>query len=236
VVIPDCLALFSTGVLLKAPIHRLKKNELVWLATHYCRHGHNFLSHYNCYEAKEEKIGFLDIETTNLQADFGFILSYCIKDSTSDEILYRTITKAEIEKAKRGDEDKEVVRQLIKDMEKFDRVVTYYGKRFDIPFIRTRALSMGLEFPPYGAQKHTDLYFTAKHKLKLSSNRLENVCRTILNKTQKTRVEGRYWRAASRGDEASIEYILDHNKKDVLDLEKIYNRLVGFGRQVDTSI
>ena len=64
---------------MKAPIHRLNKKELVWLGSHICRHGHTYLEHYNCYLQEkpsiEEKVGFLDIETFGLDADFAVMLT-----------------------------------------------------------------------------------------------------------------------------------------------------------------
>lgn len=180
-------------------------------------------------------MGFLDIETSNLDADFGIILSYCIKDSLSPTILEGVITKKDIEAAKAGDEDKAVVIALVEDMQKFDRLVTYYGARFDIPYIRTRAMITNVEFPPFGSILHKDLYDVIKRKMRLSSNRLENACRQLLGKTEKTRFDGRYWRAGSRGDKKSLEFILDHNRKDVLDLEKLYNKTIQYVRKTNTS-
>lgn len=220
----------------KPPIHRLKKAELVRLATTYCKHGHTLLSHYGCYTPQEERLGFLDIETSNLDADFGIILSYCILKAGTNEILEGVLTLKDIQQAKSGDEDKGVVKKLIKDLEEFDRVVGYYSSRFDIPFIRTRALVTGVPFGVYGSLSHTDLYYVIRHRFKMSSNRLENACRTLLGKTQKTRIENRYWRGATRGDKASLDYVLDHNRKDVIDLEKLYNQVINFSAERRVSI
>lgn len=213
------------------PLHRLSKRELVRLATTRCKHGHTYLSHYGCYEAEQaEKVGYLDIETSNLDADFGIILSYCIKDAGSNAILEGTLTEADIAEAKAGCEDRRVVEALVDDIQKFDRLVTYYGSRFDVPYARTRALITGVAFPIYGALTHTDLYYVLKHRFKLSSNRLENACRTLLGKTQKTRIENRFWRGGVRGDAKSLRYILDHNRKDVLDLERLYRKVIMFSK------
>lgn len=185
---------------------------------------------------KEERIGFFDIEASNLDADFGIMLSYCIKDSASDKMYSNVLTLEDIQQSKAGDEDKRLIEKLLVDLGKFDKIVTYYGKRFDVPYIRTRALSTGVEFPVYGTQSHIDLYFIMRHRFKLSSNRLENACRVLLNKTQKTRIENKFWRGGVRGDKKSLAYILDHNRKDVLDLEKLYYKIINFVRRQDTSI
>ena len=219
-----------------APVHRLKADEIRWLGTHYCKHGHTFLTHYACYEGHKERIGYLDIETSNLVADFGIVLSWAIKDGSSKQIFSSVLTPKDIKKATFGSEDKRLVADCLKAMQQFDRIVTYYGSRFDVPFLRARALSTGLEFPNYGTMKHTDLYFILRGRVALSSKRLENACRVLLGETQKTRIDSKYWRAGVRGDEKSLAYILDHNLKDVLDLEKLYLKMIHFSKPTDTSI
>lgn len=220
------------------PIHRLKKTEIVYLATHNCEHKHTYLTHYACYLRDHpdlERLGFLDIEASNLDADFGIILSWCIKDANSKKIHEGRITRHDIESAEAGDEDKRVVQELVGNLKYFDHVVTYYGTKFDIPYIRTRAVACGVDFPVFGTLKHTDLYYIVRHRFKLSSNRLENACRVIMKKTQKTRIDSKFWRGGARGDEASLAYILDHNRKDVLDLEALYQKVILFSRKVERS-
>jgi len=219
----------------------MTKADIIRLANRKCEaHHHSYLEHYNCYLKENadqiERIGFLDIEATNLDADFGFILSYCIKVAQEDEIYMDVLKPKDLKVAKAGDEDRRIVVQLLEDLNNFDKIVTYYGKRYDIPYIRARAVSMGIPFPNFGTLKHIDLYDTIKHKFKLSSRRLENACRVLLGETDKTRVDGKYWRAASRGDKASLDYIIDHNQKDVVDLEKLYDKTINFQRKNDTSI
>jgi len=219
-----------------APIHRLKKSEIIWLATHSCQHRHTYLEHYGCYKGHQERLGFFDIESSNLVADFGIMLSYAIKDGSSDKIYSSVLTPQDIKKAQFGNEDKQLVTQCLEDLAQFDRIVTYYGSRFDVPFLRARAISVGLDFPNYGTQKHTDLYFIIRGRVALSSKRLENACRVLLGETNKTRIESKYWRGGVRGDEKSLAYILNHNKKDVIDLEKLYRKMINFSRPTDTSI
>ena len=164
------------------------------------------------------------------------MLSWCIKPSDSKKILTGVITKNDIFKTEAGHADGRIVRELIATLPTFDKVVTWYGARFDLPFIRTRAMVNGIEFPTYGSLVHKDLWFTCRGKFKLSSNRLENACKVILGKSEKTRIEPKYWHGALRGDAKSLKYILQHNQYDVLDLEKLYNKIESFGRPSNTSI
>jgi uncharacterized protein YprB with RNaseH-like and TPR domain len=185
------------------------------------------------YTTEGERVGFLDIETSNLVADFGIILSYCIKHAgKKGKIDEGIITLRDI---RAGVEDGRVVEKLLRDMNQFDRVVTYYGTRFDIPFIRTRAMVNGLDFPVHGKIAHTDVYYVVRSRFKLSSNRLENANRVLLGKTQKTRVDSKYWRGGVRGDASCLEYIIDHNRKDVIDLELLYNEVTPFMRPMRRS-
>ena len=223
-----------------APIHQLKKQEILWLSGHKCEaHKHRYLDHYNCYLREQniqERLGFLDIETSNLNADYGVILTYCIKDSQTGDILHCEISKEDIEISEPGKEDKRVVRQLIRDMGLFSKVVTYYGVRFDIPFIRTRAMVNKIPFLTYGTLTHKDVYFGVKAKFKLSSSRLENACRVLLGKTNKTRIDSKNWAGAQRGNPEAIAYVLKHNKYDVIDLEKLYYKVMDYAKPGANSI
>jgi uncharacterized protein YprB with RNaseH-like and TPR domain len=222
------------------PIHRLKKADLIWLATHRCRHGHTYLEHYACFVSEhpemQEKIGFLDIECSNLNANFGIILSYCIKQSWNDEIIYGVINTSDIRKYDDDKTDYRIVKKIIDDMLTFDRIITHYGRKFDIPYIRTRALMMDIDFPSFGSIVNDDTWLMARGKLRLNSNRLDTIERALFGESAKTHIDFKYWIAASRGDKTALEYVLDHNKKDVLSLEKVYYKLRDFVGKRNCSI
>jgi uncharacterized protein YprB with RNaseH-like and TPR domain len=179
-------------------------------------------------------VGYFDIETSNLKADFGIILCYCIKEAGKNKIISRTVTRDELHEA--GCLDREVVKQCIADIQKYDRIITHYGKRFDIPFLRSRALFFNLDFPIYGKIFLEDTYFILRHRFCISRNRLETACRHILGKTRKTHLDPRQWIMALQGDRQALDYILDHCKADVRDLEDLYNRISDFTRRADVSL
>lgn len=180
--------------------------------------------------------GFIVHNCSNLDADFGIMLSYCIKKAGSKEILEGVLTAKDIKKAKIGCEDARIVRKLIEDLNQFDRIVTFYGRNFDIPFVRARALICGISFPNYGSVLHTDVYFIMRSRFKLSSKRLENCCRVLLGKTNKTRINNAFWRGAVRGCKKALDYVVTHNRFDVIDLEKLYNKVINFARKSDQSL
>ena len=72
------------------------------------------------------------------------------------------------------------------------------------------------------------MYYTARFKLKLHSNKLVGVGETLFGKTGKTRVVGPIWTKAMMGDKESLRYIVEHCQADVVELEDVFNELRGF--------
>lgn len=215
------------------PLARYRKAELLWMLEHKCKHGELFVHHRDCYEAEQRdlRVGFFDIETTHLKADFGIVLCWCCKEAGAHGKLHQSlITRKDMTREAPGFEDKRVVSEFVRLLPQFDKVVGFYSSRFDAPFMRARALQLGLEFPAFATLRHRDLYFTVRNRFALSSNRLENACRAMLGKTNKTRIEPAYWRAAGRGDPSALQYVLKHCKLDVEDLERLYNRVERYAR------
>lgn len=206
------------------------------MATHKCDHHHTYLAHPQCYKAgREERVGFFDIESGGggFTADGAFVICYCILDDKTDEITQSIITPHEIRKyGPKGHEDYGLMKRLNADLRKFDRVVTYNGTNFDTKFCRTRALSMGLDFPVYGTIKHTDVYFMAKSRLALRRKSQESVGRCLFGNEgiEKNHFDVSVWRHAIRGHQPSLDQILDHCQRDVRDLKKTFHKLVAFGR------
>lgn|GEM_PF-1701462 len=225
-------------------LYRLSKKDIIYLSTHYCSKVQYsrplYISNYKQF-AKEhpemiERIGFLDIEASNFDANFGIMLTYCIKDSQTGKILWGMIKKKDISKYPPDKTDTRVVKKIVRDIKKFDRIVTHYGRRFDIPFIRTRALYDGIKFPDFGLISNDDTWLIARRKLKLNSNRQDTINLTLFGDTHKTHIEFQYWIAGTRGDKESLDHILDHNKRDVIDLERAWKKLYPFVGRYNTSI
>jgi len=62
-------------------IANIKKEDLIKRFNFKCIHSHNGLDHWNCFDQFnniQKKIAFLDIETSNLKANWGFVFSYCL--------------------------------------------------------------------------------------------------------------------------------------------------------------
>ena len=214
---------------MKPPIRRLKKSDIEWLNDHLCRaHGHSYLAHYPCFLREKpedspfkERVGYLDIESTGLKGNWDYCLCWCLKIQ-GGEILGRHLTKREIVDYKF---DKNLMKELIEAIRGFDRVVTYYGMRFDIPFIKTRCEKWGLEFPSYRDLWQTDVYFIAKANLLLHSTRLMHVCDLMGIPNKEHKLDPDIWQKAQSGHVPSLEWIFEHCKEDVVSLEMAHERL-----------
>lgn len=230
-----------------------KQSEIVparWSSEHklvrqstLCVHGHTGLCHPKCFEKEQgikERIGCIDIEAGGLKANVDIMLSWAIKTFDGEEIWYDHITPKDLSN---GIYDKNILQTLVNTMWKYDRLVGHYADnyRFDIPFIRTRALMMGVKgFPAYGQMYITDTYALSKKYLKLTSNRQDCIGESLLPENIKTRVNFKYWLSVKYGNDTekkkAIAYIVEHNLKDCEQLEDNYRILRQFGREVRVSI
>lgn len=185
----------------------------------------------------EYKIGYLDIETDNLNANFGKMLTWALKEK-GGKTYYGVITKKEIFNYTF---DKRITEELLEKLKEFKIIIGYYSKRFDIPFIRTRAVYWGLDTQilEYRNLFHWDLYDTIKRKFRFHRNTLEIATRFFDIEGEhggKNHVEGDIWEKARYGDKKALKYVLDHNIRDVEILELLHEKVEGFSSNARTSI
>lgn len=183
------------------------------------------------YQYPKYKIGYLDIETDGLKADFSTMLSWAIKEKDGP-VKTDVITKKELFN---GTYDKRIVQSCIDEMKKYAIIVSFNGTRFDLAFLRTKALHYGIDFPGYGELYHFDLYYTVKSKLNLSRKSLDNAC-DYLGIKGKTPISKDVWRKAKYGDYEALQEVLAHNVPDVEILEQLHNKLDFTKKWIRTSI
>lgn len=187
---------------------------------------------------KKERIAFGDLECSSLTASFGIIYTFCLK-KLDGPIIKRKIDLKDLHS---GLYDKNLVKQFIEDCEEFDRLVFHYGtdRKFDLPFIRTRAVYWGLPFPEHKFMWVGDTHPILKNKFKLHSNRLEAACDFFGIPSKKHRLNTDIWLKMITGNkklmQEAIDYIMIHNVEDVVSLELLWKKIYKYVPYVNTSI
>jgi len=167
------------------------------------------------------KILAWDIETTDLSASWGWVISAAWCDLNDPK---RKISVLRIDDYKGYNQDrtndKAILIDLSNALAEADIWFTWYGDRFDIPFTNTRLLVNGLNTLP--TIPSVDGWKAARNHLKLFSNRLANVAE-LFGADRKTPVLGKQWQLARAGHREGIDYVVEHNIKDIKVLADIYD-------------
>lgn len=171
-----------------------------------------------------------DIEATHLKPNVGRIL--CTSFKPIGEPVYTF--KALDPRYKKPDvyDDSELAKAVITELEKYDIIVGWNSKNFDVKFINSRAFRGGGRAKV--AQYHIDGMWSWRTKMSAWSG-LDAAQRFALpdNRTTKTSVEWEQWMRAIGWDKALREQAMaeieDHCERDVVVLEDVYTRVVEAG-------
>lgn len=175
------------------------------------------------------RVGSVDLEMSNLNADFGFLLCGAVKEVGVSKPHVLSIDQSPQYQERKWD-DSWLCAKLRELLLEFDLIVTWNGARFDIPFLNSRLVKHGLA--PLPRRLHKDLLYTSRYSLKLHSNRLEAVQEFLGLKVRKTSISGEFWNRAVTGDTEALKYIVNHCVLDVIVLEEVFSRLKQFIREV----
>ncbi len=136
---------------------------------------------------------YWDIETTDLNADFGELIhfGYWWHHERKPRLLsindYRGWKRLPVERR-----DKYIVAAVREVITQADVIVGHYSSKFDLPFIQTRLLVHRLHHLP--KVTHVDTWRIARGQLKFRSNRMANIAEKLELKDLKDKVDARIWR------------------------------------------
>lgn len=202
----------------------LKKEEIIWLAEHKCKHSHSFLEHYSCYKSRpEKKILFIDIETSpSLGWVFGKYDQNVIKFEKEWNIMcigYKWSNgKVKVITGK----EKDIIKKIRDLLDEAELVCGHNGDRFDIRKINTRIAFYGIT--PPSKYKTIDTLKKVRRIFGLNDNSLDAIGRYFGLGGK----DGHYadlWEGCLKGKKEAWKKFIAYNSQDVLLLEKIYNKI-----------
>jgi DNA polymerase elongation subunit (family B) len=170
---------------------------------------------------------FIDIETSpNIVASFqtGYNISIPHGNIIKERQILCAAWKFENGKVDGikwdGKSDKKVVKACIDVMATADQIVGQNHRRFDLKWIRTRALHHRIPMPP--VYKTVDTLTLFKRYFNFNSNRLDYVSK-FLTGEGKLPTDMQLWLdILIKNDQKQLEYMFKYNKVDIAKTEEVY--------------
>jgi DNA polymerase elongation subunit (family B) len=142
------------------------------------------------------------------------IICICYKWENDKKIHHLTWNK--------GD-DKKMIQEFARIIDSADEVIGHNSDRFDVKWVRTRALFHKIPFTH--EIQSIDTLKAARGKFKFNSNRLDYIAK-FLGLDGKIKTEYSLWKnIVLHNDKASMDKMVRYCKKDVKQLERIYHAL-----------
>ena len=173
-----------------------------------------------------EKAAFLDTETTGLAGGTG---TYAFLVGLG--FLKNGLFKIKQYFMRDFHEEKALLFSLHKDLEKFEYVVSYNGKRYDIPLLKTRFIVNRIDFQFENLVQLDLLYPTRRvWKRRLGNCSLSNIESCILNVYRKSDVPSEmvpqiYFDFIQLGETQLLKRIFDHNAYDIASMVSLLRAL-----------
>src|SRR5574342_226156 len=161
---------------------------------------------------KAGALAFVDIEASNLKADFGTVVVVSVKPFGLPATTFS---------AKPG-KDKALLKQVAIEMAKYPVWVTFYGKMFDMPFLNSRLLVNGLD--PLPKHHHVDMYWVIKSQTALSRRNQAHLLEWLEADSKKMSVSPNVWATMASEPDISLPIIIERCESDVEGLEAMYNK------------
>jgi hypothetical protein len=231
-------------------VSKMKRDEIIARDRFRCpEKGHgskNGFEHPACFlkytkGMYQEKILYFDIEAEDLNADYGIVFNWYAMDEDGNH-FEDYLTLDDIKKYKSQDrnvmpkEDTRIIKSIVELMSKYTRVCGHYAVGYDLPFLRTRAVIDGVDFPSYGMLFQSDTWVILKKKFKLSRNSLQNGCLKLLGTSRKDHLSLSIKHGCLRGEKWAINASRDHCRKDVLDLVDLFDITNRFMKRTKSNI
>ena len=177
------------------------------------------------------RIAAFDIETTDLKAMMGLLLCGSFQPIVPEEHgsaeAYTLFDPLGPKVKKDANPDKALAIALRNEVEKYDVIVTWNGKMFDIPFLNARLLKHHER--PVRVKFHFDAMYQAGYSAnRIGSKKLVNVQKFLDCTEAKTEIDWDVWKLAIMGDDEALAQVIEHCEQDVKVLAEVYWRLLPY--------
>ena len=172
---------------------------------------------------QERDLLFLDTETTGLSGGAGTVafqigLGYIQGQSfVTEQFLIRDYH-----------EEPAMLREIAGRLSRFSALVTFNGKTFDVPLIKSRLL-MNRQSPECVTDLHADVLHPARRlwKLRLGNCRLSHLEEALLGVERQDDLAGAlvpqtYFQYLKDRNFQPLERILEHNRQDIVSLAQLF--------------
>jgi DNA polymerase elongation subunit (family B) len=145
----------------------------------------------------------------------GEVICVAAKWHGSDEVMFFSTFH---------DGKQEMLNAIYNLLSEADAVITYNGKKFDIPHLNREFILAGMTPPAPYAQ--IDLYWTARQKFNFISNKLDNIAQELGIGAKFEHAGFQLWIDCMKGDADAWEQMKTYNMQDVVLTEKLYDRML----------
>lgn len=173
------------------------------------------------------RICIFDIETTNLNAFMGRVLTCGFLDLYAKK-PYVFRGDEQRFKSKEKLDDSKLVEAIRDELHKYNMIVGWNSKRFDVPFLNARLAKV--DAMPVRAQFHLDLmYYAGGSSMRIGSRKLDNVQKFLLpDGEEKTAITWNDWGLAGIGDKKGMDMVVKHNLADLIVTRNVYWKLLPY--------
>jgi uncharacterized protein YprB with RNaseH-like and TPR domain len=122
-------------------------------------------------------------------------------------------------------DDSKLCVAIANELSKYNCIVTWNGKQFDVPFLNARLAKYG--FPAFKPQFHIDLmYYAGGVSMRIGSRKLLNVQKFLGLEDEKTDMKWETWQLAATGNKKAMDSVVEHCEQDVKVLAQAYDRMI----------
>lgn len=175
-----------------------------------------------------------DIEATDLAASWGRMLCCSFAPLGGETYTFRA-DRAKW-KGKNAVDDSRLAVAIRDELEKYDIVVGWNSKLYDVPMINARLALAGEREVRIGskyASHHWDAMWTAGGStLRIGGKRLETVSKYFGTNSSKTPLTGQTWQLAAAGDKKAMDEVVEHCEADVEVLRDLWPHLAPLSKQM----